>query len=266
MTAPSVAAPVSVVRRRPSLFLGFTTVLRKEMTEWLRGPKSWIIAGISVAAAIFTTLVPFIVRASGEAAQGPPLSMDPTANVLLGWTGQTVALITVVATMALLSGERDRGTLAWSLTNPVSPTSIIAAKFVAAMVMLGVTAIALPLAVSTGVATVAYGSPPDFATVGLFAILILTLPAFYIALTVGLGTFIRTTAGVAGVAFAVMFVPPIIGAFAPGLLEASPTSVAGWAMATATGQGASTLSIAGWAVAMVGIVIGSKVVFDRQEP
>ena len=37
------------------------------------------------------------------------LTMDPTTNVLLGWTGQTVALIAVVATMALVSAERDRG-------------------------------------------------------------------------------------------------------------------------------------------------------------
>ena len=74
--------------------------------------------------------------------------MDPTTNVLLGWTGQTVALIALVATMALVSAERDRGTLAWTLTNPVSPTSIIAAKFVAAFLVFSLAAVLLPMLVS----------------------------------------------------------------------------------------------------------------------
>jgi ABC-type transport system involved in multi-copper enzyme maturation permease subunit len=94
-----------------------------------------IIAGVSIAGAVFMTLIPFIAKATNEAEAAGLNSMDPTANVLLGWTGQTVAFIVVVATMALLSSERDRGTLAWSLTNPVSPTSIIAAKLVAAMLV-----------------------------------------------------------------------------------------------------------------------------------
>src|SRR5439155_23853622 len=156
---------------------------------------------------------PFIAKATNQAAETGAersplnLTMDPTTNVLLGWTGQTVALIAVVATMALVSTERDRGTLAWSLTNPVSPTSIIAAKFGAAFLVFSCAAVVLPLVVSSVLATVVYGSLPNLTTVATFGLLFLTLPAFYIALTVGLGTAIKSTAGVAGVAFAVMFVP-----------------------------------------------------------
>jgi len=266
MTAPSVAIGPTVQRRTGGPFLGFGTVLRKEVTEWLRGPKALIIAGISIFSAIFTTLIPFIAKASNELDEAGLLSMDPTANVLLGFTGQTVALIAVVATMALLSGERDRGTLAWSLTNPVSPTSIIAAKFVAAMLVFSVAALVLPLLVSVGVATVAYGALPNLSTVATFGLLILTLPAFYIALTIGLGTAIKSTAGVAGAAFAVMFVPQIIGGIVPIVNDLSPTNVGAWAMATAKGLPASTLTIAAWVVAMVVMVVGAKLVFDRQEP
>ena len=121
-------------------------MFRKELTEWLRGPKALIIAGVSIAGAVFMTLIPYIARATGESeAAGLVLTMDPTTNVLLGWTGLTVALIAIVATMALVSAERDRGTLAWSLTNPVSPTSIIAAKFSAAFLVFSVVAVLLPL-------------------------------------------------------------------------------------------------------------------------
>ncbi len=266
MTAQSVALAATARRRtRRGMFLGFGTVLRKELTEWLRGPKALIVAGVSIAGAVFMTLIPFIAEATNESEAAGLMTKDPTANVLLGWTGQTVALIAVVATMALLSTERDRGTLAWSLSNPVSPTSIIAAKFVAAMLVFSVTAVILPLAVSVGLATVVYGSLPNLATIATFGLLFLTLPAFYIGLTVGLGTGIRTTAGVAGAAFAVMFVPQILGGLVPIIGELSPTSIGGWALATAKGQPASILTLIGWLVSMTVIVVGSKLVFDRQE-
>jgi ABC-type transport system involved in multi-copper enzyme maturation permease subunit len=272
MTAQSMAAADLVAHRpRGGMFLGFTTVLRKEITEWFKGPKALIVAGVSIVAAIFTTVIPFIVKATNQAAQTGAegsqfvLTLDPTTNVLLGWAGQTVPLIAVVATMALMSTERDRGTLAWTLTNPVSPTSVIAAKFAASMLVFGVAAVILPIVVSIGVATVVYGALPNLAIVGTFAVLFLALPAFYIALTIGLGTFVKTTAGVAGIAFAVMFLPQILGGLMPVINEVAPTSIGAWAIATAKGEPASMLTLAGWVVSMAVIVIGSKLVFDRQE-
>jgi ABC-2 type transport system permease protein len=248
------------------MFLGFSTVLRKELTEWTRGRAAVIVAAVSLASAIFTTLIPFVVKASGQTEQGPALSMDPTANVLLGWRGgQTVAVIAILATMALLSAERDRGTLAWNLTNPVSLVSVLAAKFFAAILVVGTAAVIVPLAVSVAVATLAYGAVPNLGTVVLFGGLFLTLPVFYVGLTVALGTFVKSTAGVAGIAFLVMFVPAIFGGLVPIVTEISPTSIGSWALATATGATASSLTIAGWLVSMVVIVIGAKLVFDRQE-
>ena len=158
MTAqPAVLATAPVQSRRGRPFLGLGTVIRKEFSEWVRGPKALIILGVSVLGAIFMTLIPFIAEATHEAESAGLLSHDPTANVLLGWTGQTVALIAILATMALLSTERDRGTLGWTLTNPVSPTSVISAKFVVAFVVFVATAVLLPMLVSIGLATVVYG-------------------------------------------------------------------------------------------------------------
>ncbi len=266
MTAQSVAlGPITRHRFLGGTFLGFGTAFRKEITEWVRGPKAIIVAGVSVAGAVFMTLIPFIAQVTHESEEAGLFTMDPTANVLLGWTGQTVALIAIVATMALISSERDRGTLAWTLTNPVSPTSVIAAKFLAAMLVFTVCAVILPLAASAVLATVVYGAPPDLATVATFGLLFLTLPAFYIGLTIGLGTVVRSTAGVAGIAFAVMFVPQILGGIVPFVAEVSPTSIGTWAMSVAKGDPASGLTLWGWIVSMVVIVVGAKIAFDRQE-
>jgi ABC-type transport system involved in multi-copper enzyme maturation permease subunit len=266
MTAQSVALDSTAVRsQRSGMFLGFGTVFRKELTEWLRGPKALIVAGVSIAGAIFMTLIPFIAEATGESRDAGLLTMDPTANVLLGWTGQTMAFIAVVSTMTLLSTERDRGTLAWSLTNAVSPTALIAAKFCAAMLVVSITAVVLPLIVSSALATVVYDGPPNLGIIGTFGALFLALPAFYIALTIGFGTAIKSTAGVAGAAFAVMFVPQILGGLVPIVNDLSPTSIGAWAMAVGKGEAASPLTLIGWGVSMVAIVVGAKVVFDRQE-
>lgn len=249
---------------RSGMFLGFGTFFRKEIQDWVRGRRALVVGAFVVASAVFTTLIPFVVRFSGQASS-VPLSMDPTANVLLGWGGTTLAVAALLASMSLLSSERDRGTLAWSLTRPVSPTSILVAKWLAAVIVLTAVAIFVPLAISVGVATVAYGGLPDLGAVGLFAALYVAVPAFYVALTLTLGTVVKGTGGIAGIAFVVMFLPTMLGALVPIIAELSPTAIGGWAMAVATGQPASTISLAGFLGSMAILAIAAKVIFDRQE-
>jgi ABC-type transport system involved in multi-copper enzyme maturation permease subunit len=263
MTTESVARVPAVNHARDGIFLGFGTVFRKEIAEWFRGRRALIVGGVSAAAATLSTIIPFIVPKDSPGSA--VLTMDPTTNVLMGWNGLTFAIVAVLATMSLVATERDRGTLGWNLTNPVSPTSILAAKWAAAMVVYALFGVILPLALSVAVATLIYGSVPDLGTIGLFAGLYLTVPAFYIGLTVALGTGVKATAGIAGIGFLVMFLPSGIGALLPIVNEVSPTSIGAWAMATATGAPASVLTLAGWLVSMAILAVGAKIVFDRQE-
>ena len=266
MNGQSLALGAATVREstRGGMFLGFGTVFRKELREWIRGRRAIVVGSVVVASAVFTTVIPYIVGDAGAQA-GTPVSMDPTDNVLLGWAGQTFAIIALLASMSLLSGERDRGTLAWTLTLPVSPTSILLGKWLAAVVVLAVVAILVPLTVSIGVATVVYGSLPDIATIGLFAALYLAVPAFYVALTLALGTVVKSTGGIAGIGFLVMFLPSVIGALVPVVGELTPTAIGGWAQAVATGQPASPLTLIGFLGSMVVLAAGAKLIFDRQE-
>jgi hypothetical protein len=133
------------------------------------------------------------------------------------------------------------------------------------MVVYGFLGVFAPIAISSAMATVVYGGVPDLGTVGLFAVLYLTVPAFYIGLTVALGTGLKATAGIAGIGFLVMFLPSGIGALFPIINEVSPTSIGAWAMATATGAPASVLTLGGWLVSMAVLVVGAKIVFDRLE-
>ena len=263
MTAQSDTLVHAATHGTGGILLGFGTVFRKEVQEWTRGRRALIVGIVSVGAAVLGTVIPFLVPKDLPGAAA--LSTDPTANVLMSWSGLTFAIVAVLATMGLVSTERDRGTLGWNLTNPVSPSSILAAKWTAAVLVYGVVGVIAPLVVSTIVATIAYGGVPDLRTIGLFALLYLTIPAFYIGLMVALGSGMKSTAGIAGVGFLVMFLPSGIGAMLPIVNEISPTSIGVWAVAVATGGPASPLTLAGWIVAMAALVIGAKLVFDRQE-
>lgn len=266
MNAQSLALGPATTRSatRTGIFLGFGTVFRKEIREWVRGRRAIVVGAVALASAILTTVISYMVGATGESG-GVVLTLDPTANVLLGWGGQTFAIMALLASMSLLSGERDRGTLAWSLTLPVSPTSILAAKWLAAVLVFAVVAIAVPLAVSSVIAVPVYGGLPDLATVAVFGVLYVAIPAFYVALALALGTAVRGTGGIAGIGFLVMFLPTLIGALVPIVAELSPTAIGDWALAVATGRPASILTLIGFVGTMTILAVVAKVIFDRQE-
>jgi ABC-2 type transport system permease protein len=260
----AIDAP-SAAGRAGGLFLGFGNTFRKELTEWMHGPKVWVIGVLSIAIAAFTSVLTRIEQATTAPGELVGLSVDPTVNAILGWSGELVGLIAIIATMTIISVERDRGTLAWSLTNPVSPTSILAAKFAASMIVVSLVAVIVPMTVSVVVATVAYGGLPALGTIATFTVLFLTVPAFFLALTVALGAAMRSTAGIAAVALAVLFLPRMLGGMVPYVTELSPTSIGRWAQAIAMGDPAPLTVPISWLVSMAVIVVGAKIVFDRQE-
>jgi ABC-2 type transport system permease protein len=266
MTARTMTLDGTTPTRRSTPLLGFGTAARKEATEWLRTPKALIITGFSIVGAVFMTLVPIIAELTHDAANPEMvLSRDPTTNVLAALAGQTAAVIAILATMTLISTERDRGTLAWSLSNPVSPTAILAAKTLVATLILAVTTVVLPLAVSYGISSAVYGTP-DLGMVVRFGALYLSVPIFYVVLTVAFGTAIRSTAGVAGAALAVMLIVPGIGQLVPLVNELAPTSMANWSLAAVTGQAASLITPNAWLASVVAIALVGIRVFSRQEP
>ena len=80
-----------------------------------------------------------------------------------------------------------------------------------------------------------------------------------------LGTFVKSTAGVAGVGFIVLFAPMIVTGVLPIFKDITPTSIGAWALAVASGQSASILTLAVWLVTMAVLAVSAKVLFNRQE-
>ena len=269
MTAQTVAlGPTSAQQTRGSLFLGFGTIFRKEVAEWVRGRRALVVAVVMLPISVLSTISPFLMpkeEAANAAAAGYIPSWDATVNVLAGWSGAPFAMIALLAAMTLMTVERDRGTLGWTLTNPVSRTSVIAAKWSAGLLVYGAVAVILLVVASVGAATIAFGELPNLGTVATFTALYLMVPAFWIGLMIALGTIVKSTAGVAGIGLLALFLPTWLASIVPLVGELSPTAVGSWAIASATGQAASMLTLGGWIVAMVAIAVFAKVSFDRQE-
>lgn len=265
MTALASATPAARTDTRARPLQGFGNLFRKEAGDWLQGRRALVVAAVSVGMSVLTVLVPLIVRATAGPTAAPDLSLDPTTNVLLGWNGSFVPVVIILATMGLLALERDQGTLAWTLTKPVSRTALLAAKWSAAFLALATLSVLLPLAVQVTVATVAYGAMPDLAVVARFGLLYLTVPVLYVTLTVAIGTVVRTTPGVAGVAFAAAFGPTMIGMLARDLAPFLPTSMDKWALAVAGDAPLTLTQPLSWLISVVALAAFSVLAFDRQE-
>ena len=269
MTAASVhAADGGRSSLRSGALMGFGQFFRKELAEWWASRRALIIFAITSLLVAGTTIAPWL-QATFPAADGSgsaaPLSLDPTVNLVGANWVQWLVYIPILASRGLVAGERDKGTLAWSLSKPVSRTALLAAKWTAGTLAYGLAGLVLPMIVAAVAATLAYGAVPVPTTTAGFTLSLLALPAFYIALSIAVGTRISSQAGVAGIAVAVSFSPALVGMFAPGIAQALPPSMGPWSLAWAGGGDPGWITPAGWVIGMSLVAAFAVASFRRAE-
>jgi ABC-2 type transport system permease protein len=244
-------------------FHGFRPFLRKELLEWWKGRTAIVTLAAVSALGIIGTLATRI----DELAGGTPESgmLEPTANVLGAQFNTWILFAGIFASIGILTQERTTGTLAWTLSKPVSRSSLLLAKWTAALIMLGLFGVVLPLTVSVAVATWSYGSLPDLVVVARYGLVLLALPAFFVALNLAVATRINSQAAIAAIAFGVMAVPYFAGAFLPALVEFWPTSIAEMAAPFAIESMVHLPTVASWAVASVSLGVVGLVVINRED-
>jgi len=242
---------------------GFRPFLRKELSDWWQSRAALVIFLVVAALGAIGTLAGRIDAAAGDTPGAADLA--PIMNVLGARFEDWILFAAIFASIGLLTQERAAGTLAWTLSKPVSRASVLVGKWIAGVIMLGIFAIALPLTVSVVVATASYGALPDLAAVARFGLLLLTVPAFFVALNVATATRLNSQAAIVAIAFGVFAAPYLLSAFAPAIAEVWPTSVAGMAGGFAMGEAPSVPSLAVWAASIVVLGGAGVAILNRED-
>jgi ABC-2 type transport system permease protein len=264
MTA-TVAQAASAATSTVGILPGFGGLLRKELVEWRRARRTWIVFLISAG---FMALIAMnawlqVTFADGTGAGPvPAAALDPMMNLVTAVSGQIFLIAAVFAVMATITAERESGTLSWTASKPVSRRAIWLAKFTGATLVLWVVAALIPLVIAAVLIVALYGPlPPVF--VALTAVGMGLVLALYVAVALTVGTVFTSQAAVAGITLAVMFVPQVLGLVVP--LELLPTSILEWSLVAASGQPAGVLTPVVWAATVTALVLFATRRLERME-
>jgi ABC-type transport system involved in multi-copper enzyme maturation permease subunit len=237
--------------RQPRL-LGLKNLVRKDATEWIVAKRPLLVAGITALvfalAAANARINAWILSAvPAEAGDAPAkvLSLNPLDNLMAAIGTQFTVLVVIFATMSLVLAERDSGTLAWTISKPVSRTSVLVSKWLTSTLILWVIAVVIPLAVTTAVVTILYG-PPDAAMVLALGATLITVPALFVAVSLTAATYVPSPAAVAAIGVTVLVAPQIVGGIVPALAPYFPSSIYEWAVELSVGASASVTTPIVW--------------------
>lgn len=260
-TAQSATAASSTVGVLP----GFGALVRRELMEWRRARRSWIVFLVS---ALFLTLASLnnwlISVLPSDVTEGaePPI-LDPLMNLLSPISTHVFVIVAVFAIIALITAERESGTLAWTASKPVSRSAIWLAKFVSASVVMFILAGALPLAATVAVVVVLYGAVP-VTTVAAVAIGMAMIIVLYVAVALAASTAVTSQAAVAAITLAVLWFAPMLGAFLPDP-TIMPWAILDWSVRLGAGQPVGFVAPISWAVTVVALTAISLRRMERME-
>ena len=270
MTA-SISVPARAAGRVPADRLaGFGPLFRKELREWTHSKRIWVILATTTAFLALTAangaLTSWLVAniPDAEAPEGP-IVLDPLVNFFSAVSTQIFVMVAIFAAMSLLIGERDKGTLSWVASKPVSRASIWLSKWAAASIVLTFVAGIIPMAVTYGLATVLYG-PVGIDALVFAAIGVTASITFMVAVVLAASVVVANQAAVAAIGFVVFFFPQLLASLLPiDISPVLPSSILSWAMGPVIGAEMAIVTPIAWAVSLIALVGFATWRMDRLE-
>ncbi len=270
MTA-SISVPARVTGRVPADRLaGFGPLFRKELREWTHSKRIWVILATTTAFLALTAangaLTSWLVANVPDGTPPEtPIVLDPLMNFFSAISSQIFVMVAIFASMSLLIGERDKGTLSWVASKPVSRASIWLSKWAAASIVLSIVAGIIPMAVTYGLATVLYGpvgiDALVFAVIGVTASI-----TFMVAVVLAGSVVVANQAAVAAIGFVVFFLPQLLASLLPvDISPVLPSSILSWAMGPVIGAEMGIVTPIAWAVSVIALVGFATWRMDRLE-
>ena len=199
-------------------FAGFKTMLKIEGSRWLSLKTILIQSVVWFFAVQFAVIMVLVIIPATEAAD-MIVTLDMAIELFFGVFSMVVAIGVVIVMQSVLVGEKQSGTAAWILTNPITRVSFILSKLFANTLFMLFMTIILQGAIGYGILSYSLGYMLPInaflVSMGLQTLHML----FYISLTMALGSFFNSRGPLLGIAimFIMMqdFIGGLIGSYFP---------------------------------------------------
>jgi ABC-2 type transport system permease protein len=252
--------------------MNFIPVFRKEMQEQWRTYRFLIVAAVFVAFGLASPLLAKFTPEMLKAIPGVPpelLAAIPAPTVTDAITqyvknmSQFGILLALLMTMGVVVQEKERGTMAFFLTRPVSRETFLLAKF-AALSVVFITSLALA-AIACWYYTLVLFVPLDWGPFLALNGLMLVVFLVYMALALLASTLARTNGMAVGLAFLALILLGGIGAL-PTIGEYLPGQLFGWGATLMLGGNATAWPALGISLGIIIVALMvACMVFRRQE-
>ena len=240
-------------------FAGLRALVRKDVTEWVRGKRAWVVLAVTAAFMLLTASNAFIIGRlaailpAGEIPVDQLKSLAPADNLLVAISAQIFVIATIFVVGSLMAREREAGTLAWVASKPVARASIWTSKWISSTAMLSLVAGLVPLALTTALVTILYGAPPVGLVVGIALGMVAGI-AFFAALGLAVGTVLPGQAPTIAAVFAIFVLLPVVAGLIPfPVQDFLPTTMVAWPAAALSGASVSLVTPVAWLVATGGL-------------
>ena len=215
---------------------GFRNMLRIENSRW------WNLKNIVTQSIVWLASVNFIVAMPilvapilGESS----IPLEEGVNIFTSIFSIVLAIGSVILLQGSLVGEKQSGTAAWILSNPISRVSYVLSKLVANTV--GIMSVGIILQGAVGYLLLSYvnGAALPIATYVTAMGLLTLYTLFYISATLMLGSFFSARGPVLGIAMTLVFqdfLGQIIDSIIKGFTSILPNRLVGAADAVILGN------------------------------
>ncbi|WP_096155828.1 MULTISPECIES: ABC transporter permease [Bacillus] len=207
-------------------------LLRKEMVEsvkngkWIWLPIVFVIIGITQP--ISSYYMPQIIEMAGNLPEGAKIELPiPTGEeVLAGTLGQygTIGtLLFVLATMGVISNERQNGSLTLVMVRPVSPAQYILSKWIGQLI-LTLVSLFLSYGLTWYYTNLLFNQVSMSAFFSSFLMYSLWI-VFIVSLTILLGTVLPNNGGIAGASISILAALSLLTSLLTKFMEWSPATL-----------------------------------------
>jgi ABC-type transport system involved in multi-copper enzyme maturation permease subunit len=261
VSTPAATAGASSVGILP----GFGSLVRRELAEWRRAHRSWMVLAFSTLFLTLASMGNWLISAfpaDVTEATEPP-NLDPLMNLVGPISTHVFVIAAIFAVLALITAERESGTLAWTASKPVSRSAIWMAKFATASGVMWLLAAALPLAATVALVTILYGAVP-VTTVAFVALGMTMIIVLYMAVALAASTVVTSQAAVGAIALGVLWFAPMLGGLLPDP-TVMPWAILDWSVRLGVGQPASFIAPISWAVTVAALIAISLRRMERME-